>query len=299
MRMTAPVQKVSVGLPVFNGQQHLPQAIESILGQTFTEIELIITDNASTDNTQEICRRYAASDPRIRYYRHPQNVGVTRNYNAAFGYARGIYFKWASANDFCEADFLAECVAVLDRRPEAVLACPLTRYVYADATTNDEQRLELADDSACARFTTFLRVIRLNNVLNGLIRTDVLKRTALHKPFRGSDTNLLAEVALHGKFAVVPDFLFNRRMDSECASYLRSDVQIEKMFEPECTKPMLFLSWKEDMEYFAAVQRARPALRDRLCLYRYLVRRMFRDRANLLKDLSQAGRVILAGRSGR
>lgn len=282
---------------MYNGERHLSLALDSLLAQTFTDFEIILSDNASTDGTQEICRRYMALDSRIRYYRNAENVGVARNYNAAFNRARAEYFKWASSNDVCAPAFLAECVALLDRRGDVVAVSPLTRLIYQDKTVDDTQQMEITDESACARFKYFLKHIRLNNVMNGLLRADVLRRTALHKSFRGSDVNLMAEMTLHGKFAVIPKYYFNRRMDSSSASRFRTDAQIEEMFEPKRREPLMFQSWKEDLAYFGSVRRARPSARERACLYRYLVHRMVRDRADLMADLRHACRRMVGYRA--
>src|SRR5690349_16638091 len=88
--------RVSVGVPVRNGERFLVETLESLLAQTYTDFELIISDNASTDNTEAICREYAARDPRVRYYRSPQDVGLANNYNSLFARSEGDYFKWAA-----------------------------------------------------------------------------------------------------------------------------------------------------------------------------------------------------------
>ena len=93
--------RVSVGIPVFNGERFLAETIESILAQTFKDFEIVISDNASTDRTEEICRSYAARDPRIRYNRNDTNRGAAWNHNRVFELARGEYFKWQSHDDFC------------------------------------------------------------------------------------------------------------------------------------------------------------------------------------------------------
>lgn len=98
--------KVSVGLPVYNGEKYLPQAIKSLLAQTFAEFELIICDNASTDRTQEISRTFTKRDQRIRYHRNPNNLGAAANFNLSFRLSSGEYFKWA-ADDLCAPEFLA------------------------------------------------------------------------------------------------------------------------------------------------------------------------------------------------
>ena len=113
--------KVSIGLPVYNGEKFLAEAIESILGQTFSDFELIISDNASTDRTEEIARSYAASDRRIRFVRQEGNRGASKNFGLVFELASGEYFKWAAYDDVLMPDFLTECVALLDDDPSAVL----------------------------------------------------------------------------------------------------------------------------------------------------------------------------------
>src|SRR3972149_8539793 len=92
--------RVSVGLPVFNGEQFLRQALDSVLAQTYPGFELIISDNASTDRTQDICEAYATRDKRIQYYRQSKNVGGGRNYNFVFEVSNGEYFKWLAHDDF-------------------------------------------------------------------------------------------------------------------------------------------------------------------------------------------------------
>ena len=106
--------RVSIGMPVFNGENYLAEALDSLLTQTFSDFELIISDNASTDKTEEICRAYAVRDQRIRYFRNQENLGASRNYNRVFELSSGEYFKWAAHDDLCAPEFLGRCVDVLD-----------------------------------------------------------------------------------------------------------------------------------------------------------------------------------------
>src|SRR5687768_11197719 len=121
--------RLSIGLPVYNGERYLQGAIESLLSQTFDDFELIICDNASTDRTQSICTAFAARDPRVRYFRNDRNVGAAGNFNLAFRRSRGRYFKWAAHDDLHEPDYLARCVAALDADPSAVLCQTATRVI--------------------------------------------------------------------------------------------------------------------------------------------------------------------------
>jgi len=114
--------RVSIGLPVYNGEDYLAEAVDSILAQTFEAFELILSDNASTDATEEICRGYETQDPRVRYFRSPTNRGAAWNYNNTVHMANSSeYFKWAAHDDTCAPEYLRKCVEVLDRDPEVVL----------------------------------------------------------------------------------------------------------------------------------------------------------------------------------
>src|SRR5262249_32985361 len=114
--------RVSIGLYVYNGARFLEDTLDSLLAQTYTDFELIISDNASTDRTEEICRTYAAKDQRVRYYRSKKNVGVGRNCNRVFELATGDYFKWATADDLCKPELVARCLELLENDRPVVLA---------------------------------------------------------------------------------------------------------------------------------------------------------------------------------
>ena len=114
--------RVTVGVPVFNGELFVAETLNSLLKQTFSDLEIVISDNASTDRTQEICRAYAARDWRVRYYRNDVNRGAAWNHNRVFELARGEFFKWSAADDLCAPEFLTLCVAALDRDPAAVMS---------------------------------------------------------------------------------------------------------------------------------------------------------------------------------
>src|SRR6266568_1753449 len=109
--------RLSIGLPVYNGDAFLAESLEALLGQTFENFELIISDNASTDGTADICRSYAKQDSRINYIRQPRNIGCARNYNFLVEQARGELFKAAAHDDLYARDLLRLCVEALDENP--------------------------------------------------------------------------------------------------------------------------------------------------------------------------------------
>ena len=138
------VPRLTIGLPVYNSERYVAESIESLLGQSYTDFELVISDNASTDDTPNICERYAKQDPRIRYYRQPRNVGLAPNHNFCVEQARGELFKWAAGDDLYHRDLLLRCVEALDERPEAVLVHSYTAMIDGDSTCTRRTRTRWA-----------------------------------------------------------------------------------------------------------------------------------------------------------
>jgi glycosyltransferase involved in cell wall biosynthesis len=238
--------QISVGMPVYNGEKYLGQAIESILVQSFSEFELIISDNASTDRTMEICKAYASNDSRIKYLRHEVNMGGPKNWNFVFIAAKGRYFKWASANDLCSPELLAKCKNILDDNDDVALCYPKTRLIdeQGNVTEDYEDHLDLCNPDPCTRFINLVTNLRLNNPQAGLFRSSVLKRTGLERFYPGGDIPLMAEVALGGKFYEWPEFLFYRRMSPDASTPGNSESEIR-----------VFISPNQKQFYFPLLQR--------------------------------------------
>lgn len=213
--------KVTIGMPIYNGATFVGEALESILGQSFDDFEVIISDNASDDDTQAICSDYMRRDSRIRYDRLEKNLGATKNYNRLVGLARGTYFKWAAHDDNLAPEYLEKCVDVLDSDAETVLAFPRTRLMDADGKIvgRHESMMALPETAPHARLRRYLRVNfmrkqRLCNPVFGLVRLDALKKTRLIQDFVSSDRLLLAHLSLLGKFVEIDEHLFDRRLHS-------------------------------------------------------------------------------------
>jgi len=204
--------RLTIGLPVYNGERYLAESIESLLGQSYDDFELIISDNASTDDTSLICERYAKQDSRIRYYRQPRNVGLAPNHNFCATEARGEFFKWAAADDLYHRDLLKRCVEVLDERPEVVLVHSYTAMIDGDGAVfqANNYRLNTATPRAPDRF----RGLLLGNGGDddgGVMRRAVLLRTAMKESFHHADRTIIAELALQGPFYQVPEWMYFRR----------------------------------------------------------------------------------------
>lgn len=203
---------VSIGLPVYNGEGHLPRAIESFLAQTYTDLEIIVSDNASTDRTRAICLEYQDLDPRVRYLRHDDNKGAAANFNIVAELARGKYFKWAAHDDWCAPEFIRRCVEVLDEDPGLALCftnmgvAGRDREVFRRVTYDTEV---LDSSSVARRFRWMLSKLKdCTSPVFGVMRREVLKRTEGIRNVPEPDRVLLAELSLYGRFRVIPEPLF-------------------------------------------------------------------------------------------
>jgi glycosyltransferase involved in cell wall biosynthesis len=216
--MTRP--RVSIGLPVYNGAKYLQQSIESLLGQDVDDLELVISDNASTDETEAICRSYAAKDSRLRYWRNAANVGSARNYRRVFELSRGEFFKWCSHDDVCRPAFVRRCLETFDaEKPSVVLVYPLCELIDESGRV-----IGRASGSAEARHPRPHR--RLARVLRnyswaypiwGVIRAETLRRTGLTGSVWYWDEVLLTELALYGEIVEVPEALSEQRCHDDNA----------------------------------------------------------------------------------
>jgi glycosyltransferase involved in cell wall biosynthesis len=208
--------RVSIGMPVCNGQRFIRQAIDSLLAQTFTDFELIISDNASTDQTERICQEYVAADPRVRYLCQPTNVGPANNYNQCFELSRGEYFRWHAHDDVCEPDHLARCVEALDREAGAVLAFPATTIIDEAGQPIEQYSFHLRTDSArvVERFAELVLVNHRKHravEIFGLMRASAMRRTPLQGVYARGDSVMLVRMALLGRFIELPQRLFLSR----------------------------------------------------------------------------------------
>lgn len=181
--------RVSIGVPVYNGERFVAETLDSLLAQTFEDFELIICDNASTDRTEQICRTYAGRDARIRYVRNAENLGAGRNFRRVLELSSGEYFRWANCDDLFAPEGLARCVEVLNREPSVVLTYPKTKLVdeRGSVISEYEDGLHLQSLKASEHFAELYQKLRLVNVIYGLMRTDILRHTGLLRNFPGGD----------------------------------------------------------------------------------------------------------------
>ena len=213
---------VTIGLPVFDGENFIREAINSVLVQTYSDFELIIRDNASTDQTEAICRELAEKDSRVRYIRNTHNIGAGPNFNGLVELARGRYFKWLAHDDLLAPTFLARCIDALEGERAAVLACPRVRFI-------DSQGNEVDDYISPYQTTSPDKVIRFSEMLKGghrcfeifgLLRLDQLKKTRLLGNYNNGDGVLLAHFALQGRFSEIQEHLLLSRRHAKSSMYV-------------------------------------------------------------------------------
>jgi len=290
--------RVSIGMPVYNGELFIGDALDSILAQTFKDFELIISDNGSTDATEGVCRAYLSKDPRIRYFRNETNRGAAYNFNKCIELSSGEYFKWAAADDLCAPDYLERCVAVLDREPEVILCYGKTSYidVQGNVIRQHNDGLNLRSANVSERFWLAILKMRTCNAAYGLIRSDVLRKTAKLGNYRASDKVLLAELSVYGQFCEIPDRLFFRREHPEASSSNKSLEDQQEFFDPETKGRIFMASWRHLFEHLAIVRRApltsSKKVRLTLIVLRYGIRRRHRLMKEPLAALVQIVRKI-------
>ena len=278
--------RLSIGLPVYNGGAYLAQALESILAQSFTDFELIIADNASTDGTPGIIQEYASRDRRIRVQRNEQNIGAAGNFNLAFELARGEYFKWAAHDDVLDPRFLEECIKVLDRDPSVVLC--YSRVAQIDEAGNQtgayDYPMNVGALRAVDRFHDLVLVEHFCIAIFGVHRRDVLKDTPLIGKYVGSDRTLLAELALRGRFCEIPDYLFLRREHANTSGRAFTVHRRLQWFDPNQKKKIYLPYWRAGLEFFKAANRVPLRFTERLVSDRIVLRWFFSRRKQLFDD---------------
>jgi glycosyltransferase involved in cell wall biosynthesis len=282
---------VTIGLPVYNSEQTLQQSIDSLLSQTYTDFTLVISDNASTDGTADICKRAAAADSRIQYYRNATNIGNPGNFNRVFQLTSTTYLKWSTADDLTEPTFLEKAIPVMEADEQIALCYPKTWIIEGDDPTRTpyEDNLHLMQEDPAERFLALLQRIKLAHQHLGVIRTSMLRRTHLLRPQVGSDIAFLAELTLYGKFYEYPERLFCRRFHPKSGSWKRDDEkhQAERYLAANA-KRMRLLNWHRQLALLSDIHSAPLPLGRKVRVYKELIRDAISSRDILFGELVTA-----------
>jgi glycosyltransferase involved in cell wall biosynthesis len=301
---------VSIGLFVYNGECFLTRSLDSLLRQTFRDLELIISDNASTDRTEEICREYAARDHRIRYYRNEKNMGGGWNSRRVYELATGKYFKLAAHDDMIEPDFLRLCLDALEADDSLVLAHSLTRVIDENG-----QFIENYDDGL--RTNSLDPVVRARDLvlrghrcypIFGLMRLDALHKLPPMGSYPHSDRVLLLRLGLLGRFYEVPQYLSISTSHSGQSVWTMPERTKAKGFrltrrcgtlpalewwDPTKARQINFPEWNAAKEFFLSVAHSPLDLWQRLRCYGLVARWMLKYHRRMAKDLLIAADQVL------
>src|SRR5262245_22546450 len=221
--------RVSIGVPVYNGAKFLRQTLDSILVQTFTDFEVILCDNGSTDDTPLICDEYARRDSRVRLWRSPSNLGPSANYNKCFELSRGELFKWNAADDLIAPDFVEKCVRVLDANPDVVSVYPRSKRINEKGEVFGEYptELDLSSRNAAVRLWKYVFANHRKHhaaELWGVMRADKIRQwSPLKGSFPSADRVTVGRVILAGPLKRVEEYLFFDRTHAG-----RSELSVDK-----------------------------------------------------------------------
>jgi hypothetical protein len=226
--------KVTVGMPLFNGEKHgLEKNLDAILKQDYENIEVIISDNASTDRTAEICLAAAAKDPRVKYYRHEKNFGLLKNGWRVLHLCTTPFFKMAEHGDFHKPAYISACMKRMREDESIVLCYPRTLAVHENGESEiADDHIDAMSDSPVERYMHVISQLRYCNASYGLFRTPYLREIKVaNEECRGSDVVMLAEMALKGKIAQLDEVLYVTYRDKKWSQGIEQQVAaINRMY---------------------------------------------------------------------
>jgi glycosyltransferase involved in cell wall biosynthesis len=300
---------LSVGLFVYNGERFLEETLDSILNQTFTDFELIISDNASTDRTAEISQAYARRDGRISLYRNEKNMGAGWNLRRVYELAIGKYFKWAAADDLLEPEFLDRCIEALERDAGCVVAYSNTKEIDENGAfvKNYVTPVKADMNDPIARFREMLSYHMCYQIF-GVMRMSALRQLPPQGSYVNSDGVLLAQMSLLGRFYEVPGYLFiSRRHQGQSSTILPVRVTQPRFrltnryctlpcpewWDPAKTRTLSFPEFRQLNEYLMSIYRVPLDVRQKLRCYLMLLPWIKIHFRHMLKDLLIAADQVL------
>ena len=253
------IPKVSVVLPVYNGENYIRVAVDSVLAQTFTDFELIIIDNASTDATYRICESYAKQDVRIRYSRNSKNVGGARNHLLGFQKSHAKYVKFLGHDDAWEPTLLEKSVEILDQYSEIVGVYPKSRFMDGDGSFigDFESKVDFRSLRARDRLRAAVWGRHGSDPTFALTRSAALAKTKLLEAFVDSDRVLLARLALQGPLYEIPEYLFYRRLHAARYGSQANQPSVQlAWFDPTKVRKLVMPAVRLYFEYIRAAAEA-------------------------------------------
>lgn len=218
---------VSIGMPIYNGGKYISEALDSLLAQTFTNFELIISDNCSTDNTERICKEYALKDSRIRYIRQLANIGSTANFAFVLQEAVGAYYMWAAHDDRWRSNFLEKLVHILINDSSCGLA--FSNYILRNLETGTEVFYKVNASDTDSKVCNFLlRVLNVcPSLIYGIYKIELIQHSKL-EIFDFSDVHFISKISLKTKIKIVDDYLYIAGTKGDRIPYSLSGEKINR-----------------------------------------------------------------------
>lgn len=289
---------VSIGLPVRNGGEYLSESIQSILDQTYHNIELVICDNLSTDDTQQVCEAFASRDPRVKYHRNETDIGGSGNHNLVYRKSVGEYFRWSAHDDVVEPELIERCVEILETHPDVVLCH--TDFVQIDEhgdVIESVSRDNASTGRPSQRFAALAFGRDYLEEIYGVMRSEVLAATRLHQDYTASDRTLMSEIALRGRFHNVEETLFRKRLHpgNEYLDWRARMVWFGDKYRGKIVLPW----WRQLFDYVATIRRVPLPLSERVRCSVVLVGWTLRHSLKLGKDVALALLALGRSRSSR
>jgi glycosyltransferase involved in cell wall biosynthesis len=274
-------------MPVYNGENYIELAISSLLAQSFKDFELIISDNGSNDRTEEICRAYAAADPRISYHRNETNRGAVWNYHNVAALARGEFFMWTAHDDLWAPEYIGRCVEVLTNNKDVVLCYTGLQLIDGNGAVirNIDVVPQMESPKPYKRFDASWRNVPQLFVF-GLIRSNALWKTQLIGNFSSSDRVMAGHLALLGQFYGIKDRLFlYRSHDKQSTQQFQGRYALREWYDPLKRNKLSFPFWRLLLEYLTAINHSPLSIANRVACYASVLRWMVRHRWSLLYNL--------------
>jgi glycosyltransferase involved in cell wall biosynthesis len=277
--VTTDVPLVSLGMPVYNGARYVASAIESVLSQSLSDFELIICDNASTDDTGQICQSYAAIDGRIRYFRNASNIGADPNFNRSFELSKGRYFKFVPCDDLLAPEYIAACALALQENPDASVCQTQIEFIDHAGRSLGVCRTDLYAAQAPRPSQRFAAaILSPHNCYDvmGMFRRETLACTGLLESYHGADRALVAELAIMGPFLHIPRPLLKVRDHDERYTRANVDPRVRTAWhDPRMAGTRSIPTWRLYCQYGAFLRRHRLSAIERMKCRQAMVRWWF------------------------
>jgi len=209
---------ITIGIPTYNRAALLVRAIHSARAQTYTNLEIIISDNASSDETEGLCRSLMNSDSRIRYVRQTENIGAAGNFNCVLVQARGEFFMWLGDDDWLDLDYVENCLDVMRHDAALVLVSGYAKYYRRSVYAYDGRFFSVTDRAGCLRLLSYYTTVMDNGVFYGLFRTSAIRNLRISSVL-GGDWHFIAEALIVGGFRMLLTTNLHRELGGATESY--------------------------------------------------------------------------------